>query len=243
MGHEAGLFFPSGGPMGALMWALDWSATPLGVPSSWPTELRTLVGVMSGAKQAMFVTWGAQRTMIYNEDYSEILGRKYPAAMGRPFFDVWPEVRDDIVPLMDQVYAGRPVHMDDITLYIERHGFLEEAHFAFSYTPVQDGQTGRILGLFCPCTETTAQVLVEQRLRESEARASGVFEGMDEGFILLDRAFIIQRINPAGLRLDGRSRERIVGRHLLQVWADAERLPTWPLYQQVMASQVAAELV
>ncbi len=60
--------------------------------------------------------------------------------------------------------------MDDIELWMERKGFREEAHFAFSYTPVRS-ERGDIEGFFCVCQETTGQVTAERRLRESEARA------------------------------------------------------------------------
>ena len=40
--------------------------------------------------------------------------------------------------------------MDDITLMMERKGYAEEAHFAFSYTPVRDA--GDAIGVFfCVC--------------------------------------------------------------------------------------------
>lgn len=155
-------FLGAGGTMGALMRAHDWAATPLGSPRTWPTGLSTLVGVMLGSSQAMFVAWGADRILLYNDSYAELLGRKHPAALGRPLLQVWSEVQDDLKPLVDQVYAGGSVHMDDITLVMERHGHWEEAHFAFSYSPVRD-ETGEIAGLFCTTRETTTQVFAERR--------------------------------------------------------------------------------
>ena len=148
--------------MGARMRMHNWTATPLGPPAAWPTSLRTLVGVMLGSRQPMFVAWGPERTLLYNDGYAPMLDRKHPGALGRPFFDVWPEIRDDVAPLFGRVFAGEPIHMDDIALVLDRRGRPEEAHFAFSYTPVRD-ERGEVAGLFCPCTETTVQVLAERR--------------------------------------------------------------------------------
>ena len=79
-------YFLSGrGKMGALMRAHDWSATPLGSPEDWPEGLRILVGVMLGSNQPMFIAWGPERTLIYNDAYAEILVRKHPAALGRDY--------------------------------------------------------------------------------------------------------------------------------------------------------------
>ncbi|HEX8417826.1 MAG TPA: PAS domain S-box protein, partial [Methylobacterium sp.] len=112
----------------------------------------------------------------YNDAYAEILGRKHPAAMGGRLFEVWHEIRDDLAPIVARTFAGQSVHMDDLTLMMERNGYPEETHFSFSYTPVRGGD-GAVAGFFCACTETTGQVIAERRLRESEARLRVVMEG------------------------------------------------------------------
>ncbi|HEV7434058.1 MAG TPA: PAS domain S-box protein [Pseudorhizobium sp.] len=164
-------FLSGGGEMGALMRAHDWSPSPLNVPALWPESLRTLVAVILGSKQPMFLTWGREQTLIHNDSYAEILAKKHPLALGRPFLEVWSEIRADLAPIIERAYAGEPVHMDDITLLMQRKGYLEETHFSFSYTPVRS-EAGDTIGVFCACTETTAQVLAEAALRESEARLS-----------------------------------------------------------------------
>jgi PAS domain S-box-containing protein len=162
---------PSGladnGSMAARLAAHDWSASPLGPRDAWPLALRTVIGIMLGARQPMFLAWGAAKILLYNDSYVPLLGAKHPGAFARPVFEVWREIEADIKPLMDQVWAGQSVHMDDIALVLERHGQPEEAHFAFSYTPVFEHpdslDPGQVAGLFCACTETTAQVLTERR--------------------------------------------------------------------------------
>lgn len=156
--------------MADLIAAHDWGATPLGSAASWPQALRTLVDVLLGSSQPMFVAWGPNRTLIYNDAYVEILAGKHPAALGRDFLEVWPEIRDELVPLVEQAQGGEPVHSDNIQLWMERKGFREETYFAFSYTPVRDDD-GVIGGFFCACHEITGQIMAERALRESEERA------------------------------------------------------------------------
>jgi PAS domain S-box-containing protein len=163
-------FLAAGGALGALMRQHDWPATPIGSPATWPVALRTLVEVILGAKQPMFIAWGAEATILYNDGYAELLGDKHPDALGRPMLEVWSEIRDDLTGIIGQAYSGTPVHMDDIMLMVERHGYREEAHFSFSYTPIRDAETGTVAGFFCPCRETTSQVIAGRRLRESEAQ-------------------------------------------------------------------------
>ena len=162
-------FLSGTGEMAAAMRAFDWTTTSLGPPEIWPRPLRTLVGLMLTANQAMFLAWGPERLMLYNDAYAVLLGSKHPC-LGQRFEDVWSDIWTDIVPLVDQVFRGEPVHMDDITLYVDRDGKPEETHFAFSYTPVY-GDDGTVWGLFCPTRDTTAQIMIEREIVAAKALA------------------------------------------------------------------------
>ncbi len=151
-----------GGMMGAMVREFAWSSTVLGVPERWPQPLKTLVDVMLNSNQPMFIVWGADRTLLYNDAYAEILASKHPEALGRDFLKVWHEIESDLRPLVETVLSGRSVHMDDIALTMQRKGFAEQTHFAFSYTPVL-GEDGGVAGFFCPCNEITRQVLADRR--------------------------------------------------------------------------------
>ncbi len=154
--------FHEGGDTGERLRALDWAASPLGPTSGWPSALRALVGVMLAANQPMFVVWGPELTLLYNDAYRAVLGHRHPGALGGAFLAVWSEARDDLAPLIEKVFAGEPIHMDDITLMLERNGGKAEAHFSVSYTPVRD-EDGAVGGFFCPCVDTTAKVLADRR--------------------------------------------------------------------------------
>ncbi|KLK93526.1 hypothetical protein AA309_08940 [Microvirga vignae] len=192
-----------GGEMGTRIRAHDWAATSLGHPEGWSQALKTLIGVMVSSKQAMFIAWGAERTLLYNDAYAEILARKHPAALGRPILDVWSDIHDKLLPIVEQAYAGESVHMDDITFIMERRGYPEETHFSFSYTPVRD-ETGSVAGFFCACTEITRQIMAERRLASETERQRRLFE-QAPGFIAILRGpgHVFEFANQAYLRLVG----------------------------------------
>lgn len=234
-------FLAGGGVTGALIRAHDWSTSPLGSPEGWAPALKTLVGVMLMAGQPMFLVWGPLRTLLYNDGYAEILARKHPLALGKDFLEVWSEIRTDLTPIVEQAYRGEPVHMVDIELLMVRKGYPEEAHFTFSYTPVLD-EGGSVAGFFCPCVETTAQVLGQRRQQEAEAQVTGVLEGMSEGFVLLDRDFRVVRINAEGLRIEGRPQSEILGRTHWEVWPGSEDAPQGVLYKRLMRERTSGSL-
>lgn len=161
-GTPASHFADHGGRLGEFVRLHDWGSTSLGELSEWPDALTTLAGVMLTSAQPMFIAWGPERLLLYNDAYAPILGDRHPGALGRPFFDVWPEVRDEVRRQFDQVFQGLPVNMDDIEAALDRPGRPREAHFSFSYSPVR-GASGAVDGLFCVCNEITEQVLARRR--------------------------------------------------------------------------------
>jgi PAS domain S-box-containing protein len=191
------------------------------------------------AKQPMFIAWGPDLAFLYNDDYIPIFGAKHPDALGRPFAKVWSDIWKQIRPLVDQTLSGQASWHEDLLIPMERNGYREDAWFSFSYNPVWD-DTGAVAGMFCAATETTGKVLGQRALRESEQRARGVLDGMDEAFILLDPEFRILRINPAGLRLDRRPESEIIGRTHWEVWPNTENAPLGEFYKRAMAERVPA---
>ena len=191
-------FMQGGGDMGAMLRAHPWAESPMGLPAHWPSQLKTLVGLMLNAPQPMFAVWGPEQRMFYNDGYAEILGGHHPA-LDQTFLDVWSEIRSDLEPIMARAYAGEPIYMDDIELMMRRHGHDEETHFSFFYAPVR-GDQGDVLGVFCACTEITQEVKARRertaeldRLREmftSSPSFVAVLRGPEHCFELTNPAYL-----------------------------------------------------
>ena len=162
-------FLQDGGEMGERMRAHDWSMSSLGDPADWPQSLRSVVGLMINSRYPMFCAWGPELAFLYNDGYISIFGAKHPHTLGLPFRDVWSEIWDDISPLVDSALSGVATYDENLHLVMERNGFPEDTWYDFSYSPVRD-ESGAVAGMFCACTETTAQVLADRAMRESESR-------------------------------------------------------------------------
>ncbi len=227
-------FLAAGGEMGALMRGHAWRDTAFGPGETWPQPLVTLVRVMLSSRQPMFIAWGRERALLYNDAYAPLLGARHPHALGRPFFDVWPETRREVGPLMDQVFAGCPVHMDDLHLTLHRNGGPEEAHFAFSYTPVP-GDDGTVAGLFCACTETTRQVLAEREVLQAAERQRRTLQELP-GFMamLKEPGHIFEYVNDAYVAISGP--RRFIGRGVREVFPELEGQGFYELLDRVAAT-------
>ncbi len=234
-------FLSGGGQMGARMRAHDWSSSPLSWPETWPQALRSVASLMLGSRFPMFAAWGPDLAFVYNDAYAEILGDKHPAALGRGFREIWPEIWDAITPFVDSAMAGEATWAENLPFTMNRHGYDEQTWFTFSYAPIRDDD-GTVGGMFCSCTETTARVRAEEALRASEARASGVLEGMGEGFMLLDRDFRILQMNAEGFRLEERSPDQVIGRSHWEVYPGSEAMPIGQMYLRAMRERVSLTL-
>jgi PAS domain S-box-containing protein len=120
---------------------------------------------------------------------------------GRAVAEVWPEVADQVVSLLNHVYqTGEPYHAIDMPFRLAREKGLEEAFFSFSYLPMHD-QFGTIEGVFVLAQETTAQVRVQQQIESERALLQAIFEHAPVGIVVSDDAARILMTNQAADRL------------------------------------------
>jgi hypothetical protein len=158
---------PFGGDseMAERMRTFHWTATPLGPIESWPTSLRTAVGICLRSRFPMLLWWGSELVMLYNDAYRPILGgSKHPAALGAPGETMWQEIWPVIGPMLQSVRdAGKATWSEDQLLVFDRNGYAEECYFTFSYSPIID-ETGAVGGVFTAVTETTGRVIGERRM-------------------------------------------------------------------------------
>ena len=156
--------FAGGGDMGARMRAIDWSQTNLGPLSEWPHSLRACVRVVLGSTFPMLVSWGPDYTMLYNDAYGVVVGSKSPGALGCSCKEVLAEAWDFIGPLFDKVFIEGAYTgiLTSQQFTFHRHDYLEDCHFAFSYSPIPDDD-GKVGGVLTACLDITQRVIEDRR--------------------------------------------------------------------------------
>jgi PAS domain S-box-containing protein len=155
------------------------SLPELGPVEAWPEALKNAVALILSSGFPMFVTWGEARTLIYNEPYTQILAEKHPAALGRSFWDVWPEVRADIQPVIDAAFDGRESFFEDLEVTLVRAGRAAPAWFTFSYSPIYN-EADRPDGALCVCVETSSSVRSRERERANRADLERRFNALPQ---------------------------------------------------------------
>jgi len=166
-----------GGEMGRRFAEFDWHEHPLGPPSGWPVEVRSMVAVALTSRFPIVLWLGRQDLyLVYNDAYIPMLSDKHPAALGRPGRQVWWDIWEYIAPMLSGVVtSGHATWSDDLMLALVTEGWAQERYFTFSYSPIILG-SGQVDGVFCAVTETTERVLGERRLHLLNAVAGAVME-------------------------------------------------------------------
>ncbi|MBO2012321.1 sensor histidine kinase [Hymenobacter negativus] len=155
--------FKGGGEMGQRIRQLDWSQTLLGPVDAWPQSLLTAVNIMLGSRFPMMVHWGPELVHFYNDGYAAILQSKHPGALGQPAEPWWREMWPFLLDIFRPVLAGETTYFENSLVLPNRQGFVEEAYFTFSHSPIyaEDGTVG---GIFVTALETTGTVVQQRRL-------------------------------------------------------------------------------
>jgi signal transduction histidine kinase len=224
-------FLADGEKMGALMRGHNWSMSPIGQPDSWPQSLRSMVGMLLNSKFPMFMAWGSEFGILYNDTYSEILGDKHPSALGARMQDVWAEIWDDLRPKIEQATSGQAVFAENLPLSVYRKGYEENAWFTFSYSPIYD-ESGQVGGMFCAVMETTKQVLAQRHRVDEIMRLQRLFQ-QAPGIIAVLRGpdHIFDIANDGYCRFTGR--DDSIGKTVKQALPEVEGQGFYELLDQV----------
>ena len=192
-------FLDHSGDCAALLRAGHGSAWPQAcAPQAWPSELRQMTGLILGAVEPMFIAWGPERSMIYNDACIAIFGDRHPAALGGSLSDVWPGGQDHIEQTVERGFAGHSVQLNDIMLHLQRGGIRSAAYFSLGCHPIRN-EDGTVTGVFCTCRETTSrrpgrQLRVDESVRKRHLfdQAPGfvaILRGAQHEFEFVNRAY------------------------------------------------------
>lgn len=162
-------FLSHGGEMGKLISTIDWSQTLLGPIGSWPSVLKGTLATLLSCPQPMYAAWGPNLFFFFNDAYRPTMGARFDGAMGRPFSEIWSDVRTDLEPIVNKALAGEGSFYENMPLNLTRNGYAETTWWSFSYMPLRDA-SGAVQGMYCICTDTTGQMALAQSMLVEQQR-------------------------------------------------------------------------
>ena len=198
-----------GGETGRLIRSMNWSRSHLGPRRLWPQSLCTSISLCLESPLPSAIVWGPQRSHIYNDQYIPYCIENHPQSMGRDVKECWPSSWSAINDVLGLAWAGKATRIEDLRIFLERSGHLEEFFFALVCSPIRD-ESGCVGGAFIqlveqhkpaeskshPINTTEPQERIHQLV---ESNIVGVFSG--------DLGGRINDANEEMLRIVGYTRE------------------------------------
>ncbi|KAK6340009.1 hypothetical protein TWF730_001786 [Orbilia blumenaviensis] len=155
----------------------DWANTSLGPIDEWPQCLRTSIVLMCSSCFPSALYYGPDYIFIYNEAFSQMMSSLHPWSLGKPCWEVWGGVFDDLlVERFTGVMQGRPQYQEDHEIFLVRESSVEQAYISWALSPIVD-EKGECVGIFSISADLTARVLAArsfQMFGEIGTRTSGI---------------------------------------------------------------------
>src|SRR5438045_1516300 len=128
----------------------DWASTPLGPLGRWSRELIAFVNLTLCSPTPARMLWGPELTLIYNDSYSSIPGRRHPDTLGKSAREVFGDAWNVVGPVFETAYAtGEPFVFDKRRVPVETREGVKELYLDCTYIPIyEDAKVAGLLGLF-----------------------------------------------------------------------------------------------
>lgn len=178
-------FLRSSGTMGSAIAAADWTGCAIGGPGDWPAVLRANVSLALGVPLGVFIAWGRDQTLIYNDHAADLLGDRHPDALGAPLHAGFPEIAVAHAALVERALAGETVLREAWPIELTRNGSKEGRWINLSMSPLRD-DGGDIAGICLMCRDVTQTVQRQHAAQDSDSRYRTLFDNMDEGFCVIE---------------------------------------------------------
>ncbi|SDW26098.1 PAS/PAC sensor hybrid histidine kinase [Pseudomonas syringae] len=186
--------------MGRFIRETDWSTSALGPKHAWPAALLSALNLMLSCPDSMYLLWGRDFILFFNDAYCPVLPVEAQQAQGQPIASVWGDAWEAVRPLAEQALAGHSCRSDDIQRTVVRGGKSVQTWWSLSYSPLYD-DNGRIEGVFSRVNETTSQVLAEARQNENEAFTDRVLSSINDCIKVLDLDSRLTFMSEGGQRI------------------------------------------
>lgn len=221
-----------------LIRSVDWTANVLGPQDGWPQTLLTSLDICLNSRFPMFIWWGEDLTIFYNDAYMPLAGAKHPHAIGSPAKKIWQESWHLLSSMVDSVMKdGVATWSDDELLMLNRNGYEEECYFTYSYSPIHN-ENNKVIGLFCAVTETTDKIKSLRKLADNEANFKNLIKQAPLGIcIVKDDPLVVEICNDAFLNLVGRTSDDFENKLYWDVLAEAKEFYE-PILKKVIETGV-----
>ncbi|MBW4518295.1 MAG: GAF domain-containing protein [Scytolyngbya sp. HA4215-MV1] len=189
----------------------DGLPTPLGAIETWSSSLKSALGILLNACCPMFLVWGQDRILVYNDAFFSLLQEpNLCTGFGQAIDDRWRETWSSLHTDIEQVFTTGQSSQHQNQPFPNQNGTSGERFYTWSYSAIWH-ETDQIGGVFATGFPASLALnhpnLPERRLSEAEqpqaevereqllqdlaaerTRFEAVLRQMPEGVIIADAA-------------------------------------------------------
>ncbi len=210
----------------------------LGSVETWPPSLKTAFSILFNTGCPMFLVWGRDRTLFYNDAYCSFLQEnKADIPLGRSIDQAWPDDWNQVRADVEQVFAtGQPLQRMYEASQQDSHA--RDRCYTWFYSALWD-ETEQVSGVFATgrqdpsrkamSAQTTIQdpqpddqTLHQARaaLRQSEARFQAFMSHSPAAAWIVDQAGHILYLSPTYFRMFQIPQQAVIGRPIHEVYGE-----------------------
>ncbi|CDF80322.1 two-component system PAS/PAC sensor signal trans duction histidine kinase [Formosa agariphila KMM 3901] len=124
-------------------------------------------------------------TEMANDSYLQIIDKTHDQFVGKPLFEILPEVKETIAPIIEDIFkTGEPFYGYEFPANINRFGNIGTCYFNFVYYPLKENN--EISGFMVVATEVTATVKSKHLIKENEEKLNLIIDASELGIWDLD---------------------------------------------------------
>jgi hypothetical protein len=156
-----------------------------------------------------------------NQAYLQFIDKPESAVAGQNLFDVLPEVKDVVEPILNDVLdSGKPFYANELAVYLNRFGRKEKCYFNLVYQPLVEKE--EITGIIVVANEVTELVMARYALAQREHNFSKLIMHSPVAMtIWRGPEYIIEMANEAMLKKVWRKeRKDVIGKKALEVFPE-----------------------
>ncbi len=142
--------------MGEAIAGFDWTHTSLGPVESWPPGFCAHVSTLLNAPDPLMLFAGPDGVLLHNDSCIPFAAARYPAALGLPVCQFWPEAAETVSLIFLAGHGGEPRKVA-----IELNGMPGQVKLILLCTRLLN-EAGQAIGVLARVTETLPARMLEQ---------------------------------------------------------------------------------
>lgn len=158
---------------------------------------------------------------VANDAYLRLIDKTETAVLGKNLFDVLPEVKEVVEPLLNGVMdSGEPFFANELAVFLNRYGRKEKCYFNLVYQPLlEDGKTE---GIVVVANEVTELAKARHALEESRLQFSNmIMQSPIAMTIFRGPEYVIEMANETLFKnIWRKDPEDVIGRRVLEVFPE-----------------------